>query len=650
MLKLNGEYKMRIAPTGFQVSFGNALSTRQEQEQKELIKQVRHSLGQDDAISVGKIYAAGAPSAEGKDTGVGKINSDENFRLCELLQVYAGANAIKSFPAGQLGSRDAYTNKGYYGSYQRSALTLGEDNINLFNLTSKEYGNILPKSEAEKFVASHNKYGEGQNKIDYDNELNKKDPENYPINKPLRVAFENFKYQNASPELQKLRNEFEAYKVQKEPVDIDDIQTRAALFPTLRKEGKTDFFKGFDKDANVRAAKMPEFEQMKADHADEIEFFKFKQFIAEKEMETAKKELNAKGMDLFVDMAVGFSWAEECMYPDAFLDGNNGNKASLGWGLPVLDVESLVNKEDSPAHKLLKDKTALNLMRADGIRFDVGWSYAKPLYDKGNGFTHMDATSKILHLFEDTATEIKGKDFDQRKLVYEFDANSTDFDLIKNNALFKDIQGMLVLTMVEERNDAQNFGWKNTRFLKEQVGLTEDQMLIGTNNHDRESVIECAETPKIREENVGALMRVFDTKDWTLFKDNNNAQENNRKFTLGKFAECFNVKNQFTFYNDVLGRRDKVDTHWKNPVKDEYRCRLERNYEENYHKAVQDGYGLNLMDTYRFIMERRGMDKTMPELFNKVKAFGEYLAEKGGIYTREQADAVEAKEGYKKIG
>jgi hypothetical protein len=637
---------MSINPIGFSpVSFGNALSTRQEKEQKELIKEVRHALGQDDAISVGKIYAAGAPSAEGQDTGVGKINSEESFRLCELLQVYAGANAIKSFPAGQLGSRPAYTDQGYYGSYQRSALTLGEDNINLFNLTKPEYGSILPEAEAQKFVTSHKQNGCKDTQIDYANELGQKDPENYPINEPLKVAFKNFKEQAATPELEKLRTEFEAYKVQKEPVDIDDIQTRAALFPTLRAEGKTNFFRGFDKDPAVRAAKMPEFEAMKEEHKDEIEFFKFKQFIAEKEVAAAKKELNDKGMDLFVDMAVGFSWAEECMYPDAFLDGNNGNKASLGWGLPALDYDSLTQKDESPAHKLLRDKTALNLMRADGIRFDVGWSYGKPLYDKGNGMQHLEATSKIIHTFEDLATEIKGEDFDQRKLVYEWDTNATDYDIIKDNALFKDIKGMMVLTMVEERHD-----YKNTKFLKERIGLNEDQMLIGTNNHDRECVIECAETPQIRDENVGALMKVFNTDDWTLFKDNNNTNENNRKFTLGKFAECFNVKNQFTFYNDVFGRRDKVDTHWKNPVKDEYRCRLESNYEENYHRAVQDGYGLNLMDTYRFIMERRGLDKTMPELFNKVKAFGEYLAEKGGIFTRAQADEVEAREGYKKIG
>lgn len=644
---------MRISPNGLQINFGNALSTRQEKEQVELIKEVRHALGHDDAISVGKSYAQGLPREEGKDTGVGKINSPESFRMNELLQVYAGATAVKpSFPIGQLGMKPPYNDQGYYGAYQRSSLTIGEDFIDPFNLTKPEYGSILPEAEAQKFADKHAASKVSDNQIDYANTLGQKLPAEYPINEPLKVAYKNFKEMEATPELEQLRNEFESYKSQKEPVDISDRQTRIALAPTLVKEGKQKFFYGFDSNPEVRAQKMPEYEQMKKDHAEEIDFFQFKQFIAEKELAAYKKGLNEQGMDLILDQAIGFAYEEEVAFPDAFLDGNNGNKASLGWGLPVQDVVSLVNddNDESPANKLLHDKTVLNLMRADGIRFDVGWSHAKPLYDKGNGMVHMEKTTNIIHKFERWAEEIKGEDFDHRKLVYEFDTNSNDYDIIKDKDLFKDIKGMLVLTMVEERNDAQNVGWKNTSFLKEQVGLNEDQMLIGTNNHDRESVIECAENPQIREENVGALMKVFNTSDWTLFKDNNNVNENNRKFTLGKFAECFNVKNQFTFYNDVLGRRDKVDTHWKNPVKDEYRCRLEKNYEENYHRAVQDGYGLNLMDTYRFIMERRGLDKTMPELFNKVKAFGEYLAEKGGIYTREQADAIEAKEGYKKIG
>lgn len=633
-----------------QVNFGNALSSKQEKEQLALIKEVKKALGQEDGISVAKGYAQGLPSTEGKDTGVGKINSDESFRMNELLQVYTGATAVKpSFPIGQLGYKQAYNEKGYYGAYQRSALTVGEDLINVFNLTKPEYASILPEAEAQKVAERHEKSGVGENKIDYDNELGRKPPKEYPINDTLKVAYKNFKTMDATPELEQLRNEFEEYKTRKEPVDIQEIQTRSALAPFLIESGNTKFFYGFDKNPETKAAKMAEYEKMKEEHAEDIDFYQFKQFLAEKELAAYKKGLNERGMDMILDQAIGFSYEEEVAFPDAFMDGNNGNKASLGWGLPVLDVESLVREDDGPAHKLLKAKTALNLMRADGIRFDVGWSYAKPLYDKGNGMQHMEATSKIMHMFEDLATEIKGEGFDQRKLVYEFDANSTDFDLIKNKDLFKDIKGMLVLTMVEERNDAQNIGWKNTRFLKEQVGLNEDQMLIGTNNHDRESVIECAETPQIREENVGALMRVFNTDDWTLFKDNNDVNENNRKFTRGKMAECYNVKNNFVFYNDALGRRDKVDTHWKNPVKDEYRVRLERNYEENYHRAVQDGYGLNLMDTYKFIMERRGLDKSNPELYGKVKAYAAYLAEKGGIYTREQADAIEAKEGYKKI-
>ena len=107
---------MRVGNLGFQqVSFGNALSTRQEEEQKKLIKEVRHALGHDDAISVGKGYAQGLPTQASQDTGVGKINSPESFRMNELLQVYAGATAVKpSFPIGQLGLKEAYNEKGYY--------------------------------------------------------------------------------------------------------------------------------------------------------------------------------------------------------------------------------------------------------------------------------------------------------------------------------------------------------------------------------------------------------------------------------------------------------------------------------------------------------------------------------------------------------
>ena len=217
---------MRVDNLGFQqVSFGNALSTRQEEEQKKLIKEVRHALGHDGAISVGKGYAQGLPSQASQDTGVGKINSPESFRMNELLQVYAGATAVKpSFPIGQLGLRPAYNDKGYYGSYQRSTLTIGEDMINPFNLTKPEYGSILPESEAQKVVARHAKSGVSDNQIDYDNELGKKAPDQYPINETLKVAYKNFKEMEATPELEQLRNEFDAYKSQKEPVDIDGLR------------------------------------------------------------------------------------------------------------------------------------------------------------------------------------------------------------------------------------------------------------------------------------------------------------------------------------------------------------------------------------------------------------------------------------------
>lgn len=628
-----------------QVNFGKAYSTKQKEEEFLPTKEkVENALYGGNQICVGKFYAQGLPASKGNDTGVGHLNSPEGYRMVENLRDHAGANMVKTFPLGQLGMKPAYQGQGYYGAYQRSSLTIGEDYINIDNLATPQYANILSEEDVKDFAAKHTAGGEVNTKIDYKNTLGQKLPSEYPINEPLSKAFKNFKEMPATPELEQLREEFNNYKTSTDnDIDIQDIHSRMVLAPILVQSGKKDFFKGFDKDPAIREQKMPEYEQMKKDHAEEIEFFQFKQFIAEKEVATFKENINKMGVGLMVDQAIGFSYEEEVAFPDAFLDGNNGNKASLGWGLPVQDVEALSRGEEGPAKKLLHDKTVMNLRRADGIRFDVGWSHAKPIFDKGNGMQHMEVTDKIFHMFEDWATEIKGEDFDQRKLVYEFDANCQDFDLVKNRDFFKGIKGMLVLTSSDERYD-----YKSTKYLKEKVGLNEDQILHGTNNHDRESIIEVAESPKFRDDKVGAWMDVRGESDWTKFKDNNNVNANNKKVTLANLVNSYIMKNHFSFYNDVLGRRDKVDTHWANSPSEEYRCRLEPEYESNWQKGVQSGYGMNLMSVYKEAMEIKGLDKTMPDLYQDVAALAAHF-EAEGVTTQEEADALEQKEGYKSI-
>jgi len=565
-------------------------------------------------------------------------------------------------PIGQLTDKQTYNDKHYAGAYNRSALSLGEDMINLFDLTSSKWGNILPKKEAEKFVQNHKKpYGNNvipfsgdpkQNIIDFNTTLGFENQENYPVNEPLRIAFANFKNkENPNNELKTLRSEFEEFKNRKYPVDYDDIYTRLALFPYIKDwtTAKTDFFRGFDSDPNIRAQKMSEYNRLKERYKDEIEFYKFKQFVANKALSEGKAIINSKGMDMIGDCIIGFSWPEKQVFPDAFLDD-----AEVGWGLPAINFYDLINKNDSAAHKLLRAKVSHYLVNYDGIRFDVGWQYMNPclIYDSGHRYQHLDAGNKITNFIEQIAREVKGNDFDQRKLMYECDAGYHDFpiqdDYTKNK--LKHMKGLAILSTAEEENDDRNIGWGNAAYIRQNLGLRDDDFILGTNNHDRDSVVSCAKDGELSNRHVGALMRVFNlrpqngVKDgWRFFKDDNNFSEHIKKYIRGKFAEISTVKNRFAQFYDILGREEKTDYHTGGDPKQanyqrDYKNRLERNYEENFHRALQDGVGYNAADVIKFRMEHDGGKERHPELYQKACKYAAYLQHKGGIYTREQAD------------
>ena len=57
---------------------------------------------------------------------------------------------------------------------------------------------------------------------------------------------------------------------------------------------------------------------------------------------------------------------------------------------------------------------------------------------------------------------------------------------------------------------------------------------------------------------------------------------------------------------------------------------------------------MNLMSVYKEAMEIKGLDKTMPDLYQDVAALAAHF-EAEGVTTQEEADALEQKEGYKSI-
>ena len=642
-MKINSNFTRNYSP-----NFTNALSTKQEKKYLELMNQLKHLQNHDDGMRVVKIYTPSIPSYTKDDTGIGKPSSSQAIRMYELAKIYGGATAIKFMPMGQLTDKPGYSDKKYPGAYQRSALSFGEDVIDLTQLATEKYGNILPRSAVNEFIRKHKIASKSLNLADFETTLGWKNQEDYPINEPLKIAFDNFKNDsNPNQELIELREDFEKFKNQKKPVDYDDIYTRLALFPYIKnwETGKTDFFIGFDSDPKIKTQKMPQYNQLKKKYKNEIEFFKFKQFLAHKAIADSKKEINNLGMDLMGDCAVAFSWVEEQVFPDAFLKDQWGRTAEAGWGIHAINYVDLINKKDSAAHKLFKAKVAHHLLNFDSIRFDVGWSYMNPSFHFGDRqMIRLDAGTKITDFIEKIAQEIKGKDFDQRKLIYECDANGDDFNLWANRDKIKKVQGLAVLSTEEEKNDDANIGWGSLPFIKYNIGLGNDDFIIGTNNHDKEGVLRCAKDKRTSDKHVGALQRVFNRRPqdgysdgWKLFKDDDNKQEHLRKYIRGRFAEIDLAKHSFIMHTDLFGRIEKIDYHGEDSIHD-YKTRFERNYEANYHKALQDNVGYNAADVKSFRMEMDGTNKQYWDLYQKALKYSAYLKYKGGIYTREQAD------------
>ena len=252
---------MRTVPVSSNdLNFGKALPTCKKASYTKTIKQAKNVLGIASGLSLLKIHSASMPYQDEFDTGVGKLNSQPAIDFIKNMTFYTDTNAVKVFPAGQMTKHYGR----YYCPYLKTAVTFGEENINLLNIVKdgRTYGKILAQKDIIKFKDDE----KSQNWINYENELMY--DENYPILKPLKIAYENFK-KGLGPK--NLTQEFEKYK-QKEIVY--DKYARLALYPFL-KDKEPDLFVNFANSPEKQA----KYDDYKKIYKDEIEFFQFRQFL-----------------------------------------------------------------------------------------------------------------------------------------------------------------------------------------------------------------------------------------------------------------------------------------------------------------------------------------------------------------------------------
>lgn len=333
------------------------------------------------------IHGGSFPSAPDEDTGFGSMNSSAGKKLIDFASGIF--NAIQLGPAGKTKSCDS-------SPYTGTIFSNNPLFIDLKQLTTKDWGNILPKETFENVVNENPAKNKGYSAYSYIFKAQQN---------ALREAFENFK----NSDLKKLKEEFELYKREN-----NFWLEKDALYEALSIEHDNDYWPLWQSETDKNLFNPKSYEQ-KADFAKrieeierkysgEIEFYSFCQFVVNIQNKATRDYALSKNIKMIADRQVAFSDRDCWAYQSLFLEGwmlgcppDYFSQDGQAWGFPVLNPESLFNADGSLGEGGILMKNLYKKMFKEnpgGVRIDhiVGlidpWVYkagSKPKIEEGAG-------------------------------------------------------------------------------------------------------------------------------------------------------------------------------------------------------------------------------------------------------------------------
>lgn len=354
-----------------------------------LVSEALKVLGKDNLALI--IHGSSFPSKQGEDTGFGTFNSEAGHELIDYA--HGIFNALQLGPAGKTKSDDA-------SPYTGTIFSGNPLFIDLKQLTEKKWDNILSQETFEKVVANNPRQNQGRTAYDY---IQKAQIE------ALKEAWKNFKEIHGGLFGSPLKKEFEKFK-KDNALWLDND----SLYEALSIENESDFWYTWknETDKKLMNPKSEEekktyaarIDEIKKNYEDEIEFYKFCQFVLEQQNEETKKFALSKGIKMIADRQVAFSDRDAWAYQSLFLDGwylgcppDYFSKDGQAWGFPVMDPDKMFNADGSLGEGGILMKNLYKKMFKEnpgGVRIDhiVGlidpWVYKagkKPMPEQGAG-------------------------------------------------------------------------------------------------------------------------------------------------------------------------------------------------------------------------------------------------------------------------
>ena len=545
---------MRTNPIN-QLNFKRAYTAKEKDKAVSYQKQAMELLGNK---KVTLIVPETSLPVLSENIGAGQLNSKSAQDFFEFAKTYMGINSIKVLPQGEMRTK----RRKFYCNYNSSALTLGSNMINLEELTQKEMGEILSEKTLKKVYMSAQKTGQ-KDIVNYENIVGPSSEHH----KALKEAFENFLEKN-TPKINNLKQKFEKYKTEN-----SEILEKKSLFDALsEKHSSQEFWRWSDKidselfDTQKISDEIREkrISEIKSKYAKEIEFSKFKQFLADENLAKAKLIMNNEGLRLMGDCLIGFSHEETWGYPRAF---ENATICSKDWGLKSLNFAEITT-EGSESNKLLKLKVKQFAKRYDDIRFDVGWSYVNPiLYTKnnvtlGDGYVYDSALEgyrvknylkdDVLKIIENTVRSVKGQDYNINNLIYEIEAGKefSAFDW-NNNKIIDALNGRTIVQSTCYMND----DYATIGNLEGRMKVPRKNYVLMVGNHDHLSLASLSkkiDVDDVLRNNKNDINEVFERQIKPLARELNLQEDilrnNPKEFVKAKFSHLFLAENIKMFF------------------------------------------------------------------------------------------------------
>lgn len=584
------------------------------------------------------IPMASLPGEKGNNTGSGKPKSPAAKKYFTMIRNIFRADAIKFLPIGE--AKGSLKTQNKFFPYSDSSMTIGEHIINLKELTTKKYGEILPKEDFKELVDNHSrvikegkiqtnhlKNGTDPEEIEindkvvhFENELGT-DAHTSPVKKLLEKAYKNFK-NDTSEKTKPLRDEFNEY-----------------LTKNNREENKR-------------------LERLHAGRSEDKEFFKFFQFLTDKQLKEGKKEnINDLGMKLILDVPINSNDAMKA-YPEAFTD------KSIGWGMQLLDFDKLGKienghlKEDElgTTGELLKDKFKFFAKRGDGLRIDASRQLVQTSYRTSDdapavNVKHLGDT--VLVFIEDILKKVKKQEAEKLKKadpianakkikeLESFDPRDRIFHEIEAGGgdgfgMFDHTQSLVPYgSRTRILTDGHiSHGWGNFEAYNVDKHLSRKEIMTGA-NHDNLSYRDIAEAEWGDYKNHKDAAKGGISRNTGIPEDQ---LDDSKTFVKGKFAATYNGDKRCHFFSDALGMKKSFkDGDFRG-----WRTRVGENFEEDLHTNFQDGHALNPAESVSIIMKKRGLDQSHPELYKKITGHAEFLRAHGAK-SQAEADELEAK-------